>query len=441
MAMTLKRFFVPISIACSVFLGIGASLAQETTGAAPTSEEVIRRSGVPREAVAAVVNDSVVTTYDVRQRMRLMLISAGGRLPEDALAQLQRQALRDLIEERLKLQETTKYEVPVTEKELNEELTMIAAQSNMRTEDLARVLEAQGISMNSLKEQLKTTIVWPQLVQGRFRERIRVNDDEVEDTLQRMREDASLEQFLISEICIPVDDPSQAQQYYQGALQLIEQMRKGVPFSVIAQQFSACTTAAVGGDMGWVRSGELEPELDAAIRDLPIGAVTNPIPSEGAFMMLAVRDKREAVVAGEPTFKLAYLSAPESVGENTARFAFERVTTADVCSGRDLRIDLGKDIGYTLLENMTLKAIDPRFAEFIEDLDHKETSPVIKVDGAYHAAFVCDKDEGLGLPSRVAIENRIYQRQLQRIGQQYLRDIERKSTVDIRLKEPLALRG
>ncbi|NOX83001.1 MAG: hypothetical protein GXP06_08440 [Alphaproteobacteria bacterium] len=439
--MTLKRFFVPISIACSVFLSIGASLAQSTEDATPSSEEVIRRSGVPREAVAAVVNDSVVTTYDVRQRMRLMLVSAGGKIPEDALVQLQKQALRDLIEERLKLQETTKYEVPVTEKELNEELTMIAAQSNMRTEDLARALEAQGISINSLKNQLKTTIVWPQLVQGRFRERIRVNDDEVEDTLQRMREDASLEQFLISEICIPVDDPSQAQQYYQGALQLLEQMRKGVPFSVIAQQFSACTTAAVGGDMGWVRSGELEPELDAAIRDLPIGAVTNPIPSEGAFMMLAVRDKREAVIAGEPTFKLAYLSAPESVGENTARFAFERVTTADVCSGRDLRIDLGKDIGYTLLENMTLDAIDPRFAEFIEDLDHKETSPVIKADGAYHAAFVCDKDEGLGLPSRVAIENRIYQRQLQRIGQQYLRDIERKSTVDIRLKEPLALRG
>ncbi len=431
--MTLRRFFLYISIVCSLFLTIGTSAAQEP----PSSEEVIRRSGVPREAVAAVVNDSVVTTFDVRQRMRLMLISAGGRIPADALGQLQQQALRDLIEERLKLQETTKFEVPVSEQEIEQELTMIAAQSNMRPEDLAAVLESQGVSINSLKEQLKTTIVWPQLVQGRFRDRIRVNEDEIEDTLQRMREDASLEQYLVSEICIPVDDPAQAQQYYQGALQLLEQMRKGVPFSVVAQQFSACTTAAVGGDMGWVRAGELDPELDAAIRDLPPGSVTNPIPSQGAFMMLAVRDKREAVVAGEPTFTLAYMSAPESIGENTARFAFEKAQTADVCSGRALRIDLGEKIGYTLLENVTLDSIDPRFSEFIEDLDHEETSPVIKADGAYHAAYVCDKDEGLGLPSRTALENRIYQRQLQRIGQQYLRDIERKSTVDIRLKESL----
>ncbi len=439
--MTLKKFFLLISISCSLILNVGASLAQEAAATALTSEEVIRRSGVPREAVAAVVNDSVVTTFDVRQRMRLMLLSSGGKIPEDALAQLQQQALKDLIDERLKQQETTEYDVDVTDQEIQQELTTIAAQSNMRPEDLQAVLKTQGVSINSLKQQLTTSIAWPQLVQGRFRDRIRINDDEIEDTLQRMREDASLEQFLISEICISVDDPSQAQQYYQGALQLLEQMRRGVPFSVIAQQFSACTTAAVGGDMGWVRAGELEPELDAALRELPIGSVTNPIPSGGAFMMLAVRDKREAVIAGQPTFKLAYLSAAESVGENTARFAFERVTTADVCSGRALRIDLGKNIGYTLLENVTLDMIDPRFAEFIEDLDHKETSPVIKADGAYHAAYVCDKDDGLGLPSRTTIENRIYQRQLTRIGLQYLRDIERRSTVDIRLKEPLSLNG
>ncbi len=435
--MTLKRFIRYISAGCAVLLSAGVGIAQDR----PSSEEVIKRSGVPREAVAAVVNDSVVTTYDIRQRMRLMIISAGGQIPAEAYPQVQQQALRDLIEERLKLQETTKFEVVVQDQEIDQELSMIAAQSNMTIEGLEQVLTAQGVSIGSLKQQVKSSIVWPNLVQGRFRDRIRVNDDEVEDTLQRMREDASLEQFLISEICIPVDDPSRAQQYYQAGLQLIEQMRRGVPFTVIAQQFSACTTAAVGGDVGWVRAGELAPELDTAIRDLPTGAVTNPIPSEGAFMVLAVRDKREAVIAGEPTFKLAYMSAPESVGENTARFAFDKVTTADVCSGRALRVDLGEKIGYALLENVTLNAIDPRFSEFIENLDHKEMSPVLKHDGAYHAAYVCDKDEGLGLPSRTAIENRIYQRQLQRIGQQYLRDIERKSTVDIRLKEPISLNG
>ncbi len=58
----------------------------------------------------------------------------------------------------------------------------------------------------------------------------------------------------------------------------------------------------------------------------------------------------------------------------------------------------------------------------------------MEADGSLHMVFVCEKDEGLGLPSRSAIEDRIYSRQLTRIAQQYLRDIERKSMVDIRLK-------
>lgn len=435
--MTKRRIFSLFSIVCAVFCGAFPSIAQDQSD----SDAVIERSGVPRESVAAVVNDAVITTFDLRQRMRLMLMSAGGQVPVEALPQLQQQALRDLIEEKLKLQEAAEYELEITNDDLQRELANVAARSNATTEDFVAALEAEGISLISIQDQVKAGFIWPQLVQGRYRDRIRVNDDEVEDTLNRMREDVSLEQFLVSEICIPVADPSQAQQYYQGSLQLIEQMRAGVPFSVVAQQFSACTTAAVGGDVGWVRAGELPPELDAAIRELPKGAVTNPIPSEGAFMILAVREKREAAVAGEPTFTLAYASADGSLGRNAALLAFQELETADACSERAMRIDLGEGIGVSYLENMTLENIDERFHTYIEDLERGDTSAVIEADGAYHAVYVCDKDEGLGLPSRQALEDRIYGRQLTRIGQQYLRDIERRSMIDIRQKELISIGG
>ena len=435
--MTNRALLSFISAGFSLLVWCGAGLAQTPN----SSEEVIARSGVPRESVAAVVNDVVITTYDVRQRMRLMVMSAGGRIPPEALPQIQQKALRDLIEEKLKLQELAVFDVKATEQEIAQEFSMIAAQTNMSADQFESMLSSQGVSIDSLNDQIEANMLWPELVRGRYRDRVRVNEDEIEDTIQRMREEANLEQFLVSEICIAVDDPARAQEYYQGSLQLLEQMRRGVPFAVVAQQFSACTTAAVGGDLGWVRAGQLEPELDAAIRNLQPGSVSNPIPSQGAFMILALRDKRAAVVAGEPTFKLAYVSAPESVGQNTARFAFEKVATADACSGRPLRQDLGENIGFALLENMTLDSIDPRFRDWIEDLDREETSPVIKAEGAYHAAYVCDKDEGLGLPSHRAIEDQIYARQMTRISQQYLRDIERKSSIDIRLKEPLAFSG
>ena len=402
---------------------------------------MIARSGLPVESVAAVVNDKVITTFDVRQRMMLAIVSSGGRIPREALPQLQQQVLTELVQEKLKILETDKYEMKFSEKDFINELGAMASQFNLSPEGLITALNAQGISEKSLQEQIKAGVLWPELVQGRYRDRVRINDNEIENTMERMREDASLDQFLVSEICIPVDDPSQAQQYYQGGLQLIEQMRRGVPFAVIAQQYSGCTTAAVGGDIGWVRAGELAPELDTAIRELPTGAVTNPIPSEGAFMILAIRDKRAATVAGEPTFTLAYASAPTSIGENAARLAFEKIETADACSQRALRVDLGVDIGYALLENVTLDQINPQFSDFVDGLSRGDLMPLITADGAYHSAYVCDKDEGLGLPSREALESRILQRQLSRISQQYLRDLERQAAIDIRLKGPIDING
>jgi peptidyl-prolyl cis-trans isomerase SurA len=428
--------FLLISIAFALVAGLAA-----TASAAPAPAE--SRDGLPESysgpasAVAAVVNDTVITTFDVQQRMRMMLMSAGGRITPQMMPQVQRQALRDLVEEQLKLQEAKNFDLKPEEGEVAGELRNMAAQSGLTPEQLEDALKADGVSINSLKTQISAGIVWPRLVQGRYGKRVRVDDDEVESTIERMRADATQEQFLISEICIPVPSPDQTQAYYDGGMQLLEQMRKGVPFAVIAQQFSACTTAAAGGDMGWIRTGELPPDLDAAVRQLPPGAVTNPILSEGAFMILAVRDKREAVKQGEKSWTLAFASTPVSTGRAAARTALEKLKTSEACAGgRTLRQDLGPDVSVAMVENVTLPMIDERFRSAVENLSRDELSEIIEADGSLQVLYACEIDEGLGIPSREAIEDRLYSRQLERIAQQYLRDVERKSTVDIRLVDP-----
>lgn len=423
----------------SAAFGLAAGLAVWTSAEAQSPSE--NREGLPAgykgpaSAVAAIVNDTVITTFDVQQRMKLMLISAGGRIAPQMLPQLQHQAVRDLVEDQLKLQEAKKFDLVIEDDEIAAELRTMASQSGRTVEQLEEILKADGISTQTLKTEIASNLAWPRLVQGRYGKRARVNEDEIESTLERMRADATQEQFLISEICIPVPSPDQAQAYYEGGLQLLEQMRKGVPFAVIAQQFSACTTAAAGGDMGWLRAGELPPDLDAAVRALPVGAVTNPIPSDNAFMILAVRDKRAAVKQGEKSWTFAYASTPLSTGRAAARTALEKLKTAEACAGgRALRQDLGAGVDVAVIENATLSMVDERFRPAVENLSRGELSEIVEADDALHILYACEIDEGLGIPSREAIEDRLYSRQLERIAQQYLRDVERKSTVDVRLK-------
>ena len=423
----------------SAFIGLSAGAALCSLAAAQSAPE--NREGIPAtytgpaNSVAAIVNDTVISTFDVQQRMKLMLLSAGGRIAPQMLPQLQQQVVRDLVQDQLKIQEAKKYDLVISDDEIADEIRQMAGQSGKTPDELLALLKKDGISGQTLKNEVASNLVWPRLVQGRYGKRARVSDDEIESTLERMRSDATQEQTLISEICIPVPSPDQTQAYYDGSLQLLEQMRKGVPFAVIAQQFSACTTAAAGGDMGWVRAGELPEDLDAAVRDLPPGSVTNPISTDGAFMILAVRDKRAAVKQGEKAWSLAYAATPLSTGRAAARTKLEKLATAEACAGgKTLRQDLGPDVDVAVVENATLSMIDERFRPAVENLGRNELSEIVEADDTLSVLYACEVDEGLGILSRAAIEDRLYSRQLERIAQQYLRDVERKSTVDIRLK-------
>ena len=89
---------------------------------------------------------------------------------------------------------------------------------------------------------------------------------------------------------------------------------------------------------------------------------------------------------------------------------------------------------YAAVENIKLSAIDERFHDAVAGTKRGELSAIVEADEAMHVVYVCEKDEGLGLPSRETLEDRAYARELGRIATQYLRDLERNAMVDIRLK-------
>src|SRR5690606_38960394 len=123
-------------------------------------------------------------------------------VPPEFMQQLQARALRDLIEERLKLLEGQQFEVEIDNREIDEELQFVAAQGNLTIAQLEEALAQQGGSLSSLRQQIRANKIWTRLVQGRYGSRVKVSQDEVETTLERMREDATSELYLVSEICI-----------------------------------------------------------------------------------------------------------------------------------------------------------------------------------------------------------------------------------------------
>ena len=386
------------------------------------------------EAVAATVNDEMISTFDVSQRMRLMLLTSGGRIPESAYPQLQKRALQDLVDEKVKLQEAGRLEFQISPEQVEEEFGRIAASVGATIPQLEQQLLSQQIAPSTLRDQLRSRLVWQRLVAARYRDRVRVSDEEVDEVMDRLMADTSKEQYLISEICLPIEDNVSSQEIYNAGMQMIEQMRNGVPFDALARQFSYCTSAANGGDRGWTSLAEMEPELATVVEKLNEGSVSIPTPHDGMMHIMAVRSKREPKVAGTKTYEVAYAGAPLYVGEQTAREAFAKLNQTNVCAGTgELSIDLGSDIGVTLLSNVPEDAMELPFRAPVGALERGEVSDVITTANGYHALLLCAKDEGLGLPPREAIEDKLFADQLELISRRYLRDLKRDSAVDMRL--------
>ena len=162
----------------------------------------------------------------------------------------------------------------------------------MKPEQLDQVLKADGIEHSALVSQVTASVVWAKVVRQLAAEIDPVSDEEIDDTLKRLKQNEDAPEARVAEIFLAVDNPRQDDEVRALAERLIEQMKQGARFSAVAQQFSQSATAAVGGDIGWVHPDELSPPLAKAVADMRPGELSPPIRTAGGYYLLLVLDRR-----------------------------------------------------------------------------------------------------------------------------------------------------
>jgi peptidyl-prolyl cis-trans isomerase C len=67
----------------------------------------------------------------------------------------------------------------------------------------------------------------------------------------------------------------------------------GTDFAEVAKASSSDGSAANGGDLGWFGMGQMVPEFEAAVVELPVGAVSEPVKSQFGWHLIKLNEKRE----------------------------------------------------------------------------------------------------------------------------------------------------
>ncbi len=408
----------------------------------------------PRSSgIAAIVNDTVISDYDLDQRTALFVATSGVRPSKETLAQIRTQVLRSLEDEILELQEATKHKINVTKADVDKALKNIAEDNHLTTEQIMSTITQAGVSPDVFRQQLAAQLTWQRLVAARYGTDVLISDQEIDEAMDRLRQGADKPQFLVSEIFLAVDQPQADSAIHTSADQIVQQLKQGAPFTAVASQFSNSPSAADGGDIGWVVQGQLPEELDQAIENLEPGDIAGPIHAEGGYYVLELRDRREP--AGTKVEDKSEKPADPNAPIPLARLLLPIPPVADQ-KYRDQAMQLGNNLKAQLrscqdLTNAAKQLPGSVFAD-LGTTNPKELAPELR-DGLAktHAGEMvqpyfdqaglelvmrCDKAppkiEVFKLPTRDQLQQQLFVQQMSILGKSYLRDLRRDAVVETR---------
>jgi peptidyl-prolyl cis-trans isomerase SurA len=361
----------------------------------------------------------------------------------DTRQRIASQVLRTIVDEKLQIQEAKRQNISATDEEINKALGQIEKQNNLQPGQLVQVLKAHGIDRGALVEQLTASIVWAKLVRRLLSQTSIVSDEEIDYALKRAKESANEPQSRVAEIFLAVDNPQQEDDVRRLAERLTEQMKQGARFSAVAQQFSQSATAAVGGDIGWVRADQLSPELGKAVAQMRPGELSPPIRTGSGFYLLLVLDRRSGRAPG-PEDALLHLvqivfplppQPPEAARRAAILEAQNAKTTAKNC---DELLKIGKEKGSPQLSSegrLRAEQIAPGMRNIVQGLQPGQPSqPIVQKNGV-GVIMVCEKSAPAAptIPTREEIGETLTRQRLDTLARRYMRDLRRTAFVDLRV--------
>jgi peptidyl-prolyl cis-trans isomerase SurA len=388
----------------------------------------------------AIVNGDVITETDIDHRLALILASNRVTLPPEEVQRVRAQVLRNLIDETLQIQAAAQEEITVEESEVNQYFARFAQSFNQTADSFATFLRSIGSSERSMKRQIQGEIAWQRL-RGRWIEPfVTVGEDEVQQIVERLNESRGTTEYRVAEIFLSAT-PETSNEARANAMRIVEQIRAGASFPAYARQFSEASTAAVGGELGWVRTEQLPAELAAVVTQLPPGAVTDPIAVPGGFSIIALADSRQILVADprDAVLSLMQLSVamPAGTGEAQAQArASQLAESTQSMGGCGRAAEVATSIGAELISNdqVQVRELPPQLQQMLLTLNIGQATAPFGSAERVNVLVLCGRDdpEQASAPNPEQIEDRLREERANRRAQRYLRDLRRDAVVDYR---------
>jgi peptidyl-prolyl cis-trans isomerase SurA len=256
-------------------------------------------TGTVVNTIAAIVNDEVITLYEVDREAKPVIREMEKKSPLDAAAKskIRREALEHLIEKKLIDQKVRELNLRVGEEELRLAIEDVKKQNNMTSQEvLISALASQGLTYEQYRAQLREQIEKLKLVSMEVRAKIHVSESEMRAYYEENQSKYSLEDtFRARHIFFKASEKTPAEELKRTmatALLVLAEAKSGKDFAELAKSYSEDPAARKdGGDLGSFKKGDMMPELEAAIVIMKPGDVSELVYTPTGFHIIKLEER------------------------------------------------------------------------------------------------------------------------------------------------------
>jgi peptidyl-prolyl cis-trans isomerase SurA len=396
--------------------------------------------------IAAVVNGDVISEADIGNRARLFAISTGLPLSPDVIDRLKPQIRRQLIDERLRVQEAQRRKIVIADAQIAGAIKEIESRNNMPAGALRAKLSSDGVSVRTLIDQIRAQLAWSQLLREIAADRMNISPADIADQQKLAAQQVGQTEYRLGEIFIPVDDPANSADAQRFAETVISELHAGAAFGLVAAQFSQTQSALEGGEIGWIQTNQLDPAVARIVTQMPVGAVSNPVRVPGGFDIVSLQAKREIgnELATVATLRQAFFAFTSPLADpqnptDQQRQALNKARAIEAsvhgCDQMDAAAKANNapnhpaDPGEVRVEGVN----PPAFRQLLESIPlGKPTEPLISRDGIAVITVCTREQKNLGAITPQEIEHRLVEERIDMLSQQTMRDLRRKASIDLR---------
>jgi peptidyl-prolyl cis-trans isomerase SurA len=345
--------------------------------------------------------------------------------------------LRNMIDETLEIQAAKAEKIEIKPSDIDRAVARVAQNAKKTPAELEAFLAASGSNIKSMRRQIEGEIAWERLQHAKIE--VTVGDDEVKAVLDKLNASKGTEEYRVGEIYLSASPATEAQTL-DNANKILTQLRGGASFAAYAKQYSEASTAAVGGDLGWVRPEQLPTPLATVLREMPNGAISNPIQVPGGYSIIAVLDTRK-ILTPDPrdsilNLKQVSVAFPKGITKEVANQLAERFADAarniGGCGGADkLAADFHGDV---VSSDQKMRDLPPAVQRLLLPMQvGQATQPFGSLEDGVRVLVVCGRDEvDASAPSYDDIYNQLNEERVNSRAQRYLRDLRRDAVIEYR---------